>query len=70
MSRARDWDFYGRYFGGGITFYPYQFAIGWSVRYWTCIFAPSIRLHIGPFKFWLYISLIKSKQSTEGVKNE
>ncbi|KKL59689.1 hypothetical protein LCGC14_2212800 [marine sediment metagenome] len=52
MSRARDWDFdFGRFIGG-LTFYPYQFAVGISIRYWSCILAPSIRVHIGPFKVW------------------
>ena len=50
MSRVRevvvDW---GRFtFGAGV--YPYQIALGVSLRYWPCIFAPSIRVHIGPFK--------------------
>jgi hypothetical protein len=59
MSRARDWDFHSERFGGGVTFYPYQLAVGVSMRYWPCLFAPSIRLHLGPFKFWLYLRLRK-----------
>lgn len=47
--------------GGGFTFYPYQVAVGFSLRYWPCIFAPSIRIHLGPFKFWLYISLRRTR---------
>jgi hypothetical protein len=54
MSRARDWEFHCDYFGGGITVYPYQLALGISLRYWPCLFAPSIRLHIGPLKLWFY----------------
>ena len=52
MSRARDWDFTWGPFIGGFTFYPYQLALGVTVRYWRCIFAPAIRIHLGPFKFW------------------
>jgi hypothetical protein len=53
MSRCRDADFrIGRLIGGA-SFYPYQLALGLSVRYWPRIFAPSLRVHIGPFKVWL-----------------
>ncbi len=56
MSRVReaivDW---GR-FTFGAAVYPYQIALGVSLRYWPCIFAPSIRIHIGPFK--LHASII------------
>ncbi len=52
MSRARDWDFgFGRFIGG-LTFYPYQLAVGMTIRYWPNVFAPSIRIHVGPFKLW------------------
>lgn len=54
---AHDLDFQWGRLGGGLTFYPYQIALGFSIRYWKCIFAPSIRIHIGPFKFWAYLSL-------------
>lgn len=61
MSRARDLDFaFGRFIGG-FTFYPYQLALGASVRYWPCIFMPSIRIHIGPFKFWCGLALREAK---------
>jgi len=55
MSQAKDWDFHRKHLGGGVTFYPYQFALGLSIRYWPCLFAPSIRLHLGPFKLWVYV---------------
>ena len=55
MSRARDWDWRCGRFVGGFTFYPYQIALGMTIRYWPCIFAPSIRIHIGPFKIWVAI---------------
>lgn len=57
MSRARDIDFKLGPFGGGVTWYPYQISLGFSLRYWPCLFAPTIRIHIGPFKAWLYVSL-------------
>lgn len=57
--RARDWDFDFWRFMGGITFYPYQIALGLTLRYWPCIFAPAVRAHVGPFKFWLTITLKK-----------
>lgn len=60
MSRARDWDFLVGPLGGGATFYPYQLSLGFSLRYWPCIFAPSLRIHAGPFKVWLYF-LLKRK---------
>jgi hypothetical protein len=57
MAKARERDFhYGR-LGGGLTFYPYQFAIGLTVRYWPCLYAPSIRIHFGPAKAWLYLRM-------------
>ena len=56
MSRVRevivDWGL----FTFGVAVYPYQIALGVSLRYWPCIFAPSIRVHIGPFK--LHASII------------
>ena len=57
MSQAKDMDFHKGPFVGGITWYPYQIAIGVSLRYWPCIFAPTIRIHIGPIKIWLAIIL-------------
>ena len=55
--RAIDfWEFKVWRIGGGFTLYPYQFALGITFRYWPCIFAPAIRIHIGPFKFWAFIS--------------
>jgi hypothetical protein len=52
LSRARDWDFEFKHLIGGLTFYPYQLAVGMTIRYWPNVFAPSIRIHIGPFKVW------------------
>lgn len=50
-------DWHGKRFGGGATFYPYQLSFGVSLRYWRCLFAPSVRVHIGPFKVWIYVRL-------------
>lgn len=43
--------------GGGLDVYPYQFSLGFSLRYWRCLYAPTFRVHIGPFKAWLYVTL-------------
>lgn len=59
--RARDWDWQLGRFIGGFTFYPYQLALGASLRYWPCLFAPSLRLHIGPFKVWVAVVLVRPK---------
>ena len=59
MSRARECF---KAFGPlsvGVTFFPYQFCLGLSIRYWPCIFAPAFRIYIGPFKLWGYWSLAK-----------
>jgi hypothetical protein len=56
-GRARDKDFVLGPFMGGATFYPYQAALGVSLRYWPCLFAPSIRIHLGPFKVWFALRL-------------
>lgn len=63
MSRAREYDYYTRWGGIGFTFYPYQFSLGFSLRYWSCIYAPSFRIHLGPFKVWGYISLGKGQET-------
>ena len=49
-------------FGGGLTFYPYQITFGISLRYWPCIFAPSIRIHFLCWKLWVYIKLTPSNK--------
>ena len=57
MGRVKDFDFNIGSFGGGITFYPYQLSLGFSLRYWPCLYAPTIRIHIGPIKLWVYLRL-------------
>ena len=64
FMKVKDWDFKLGCFGGGITLYPYQLALGITFRYWPCIFAPNIRIHVGPFKLWFYI-VLKSKDKGE-----
>ena len=53
MSRVREKLFEAGPVFGGLAFFPYQLAMGLSVRWWPCIFTPSIRLYIGPFKLWV-----------------
>lgn len=57
MSRAREINFLWGPFGGGVVLYPYQLSLGFSLRYWPCIFAPAFRLYIGPIKLWGYVKL-------------
>ncbi len=38
---------------GGATFFPYQLALGLSVRWMSCLSGPAIRLYLGPFKLWM-----------------
>lgn len=55
MDRAKQFDFHwGRLVGGG-KFYPYQACLGFSIRYWPCIFTPAIMLYLGPFMGWVGI---------------
>jgi len=42
---------------GGFCFYPYQITLGISLRYWPCIFMPSLRVHFLCFKFWVGVQL-------------
>lgn len=56
MSRARDLDWQIGRLIGGFTFYPYQMALGLTVRYWPKVFAPSLRAHLGPVKFWVALT--------------
>ncbi len=60
MMRAKDFDFYMRYGGIGFTFYPYQIAFGFSLRYWPCVFAPAFRIHFLCFKLSGYIKIKKN----------
>ena len=60
MSRVRELDFSFGPLMGGFTFFPYQLALGISIRYWSC-FAPAIRVYVGPFKFWCFLNLKENK---------
>ena len=43
-------------FVGGFTFFPYQLALGISIRFWFSLFGfTAIRLYLGPFKFWCFL---------------
>ena len=67
VSRVRERNFHyaGKHLevGGGVAVYPYQIAAGVSVRYWKCLFAPSLRIHVGPFKLWFYGRLLLRKEA-------
>ncbi len=57
MSRVRERTAFFGPFGGGLAFFPYQLALGISLRYWSCLIAPAFRIYLGPFKLWGYVSL-------------
>ena len=57
--QALDKTFLWRRLGGGVTFYSYQVALGITLRYWPDLFAPTVRVHFGPFKVWVYFKLKK-----------
>lgn len=65
--KAREFDFKVGGFQGGMTLYPYQLSLGITARYYPCIFMPSIRIHLGPFKFWLGVSLWQEKKVISSV---
>lgn len=50
VRRAREFDWVFGPFIGGFTIYPYQIAVGMTLRYWD---GPMIRVHLGPFKGWI-----------------
>ena len=54
VSKVRELDFDWKYLIGGFSFFPYQVAFGFSIRYWPLTFSPAIRVYFGPFKFWCY----------------
>ena len=57
--KAKEWDFWW----GGVTLFPYQFAVGLSIAWgWPRLF----RLYFGPIKIWAF----RSKRGTEGVAGE
>jgi len=60
--KAKDFDFTFKRVTIGFTFYPYQLTFGFSLRYWPCIFMPSIRIHFLCFKIWVGIRLTKEEK--------
>jgi len=46
----------------GITFYPYQFTLGISLRYWPCLYMTSIRIHLLCFKLWIGVVFEKHQE--------
>ena len=63
--KAREVNFDLGMFTGGFTFFPYQLAFGFSIRYWPLHFSPAIRLYFGPFKFWCFIIKKKYRKGKE-----
>ena len=47
---------------GGFEIFTYQLALGISIRWWSCLNTPALRLYIGPFKLWLYIEGLEEKE--------
>lgn len=64
--QALEFEKHGTLGGIGLTIYPYQISLGFTLRYWPCIFAPAFRLHVGPFKVWGYVKI----QIRKGKGNE
>ena len=54
-------DFDTKYLGGGITFHPSKIAFGISLKYWKCLYAPVIEIHLFCFKVWIYLTLKPKK---------
>jgi len=57
--KAIEYDYFGKRFSCGMTIYPYQITFGFSLRYYPCIFMPSIRIHFLCFKFWIGLTAQK-----------
>jgi hypothetical protein len=51
-GKALDLDFHIGRFVGGVTFYPYQISLGFTLRYWPKTFSPAFRIHFLCFKIW------------------
>jgi hypothetical protein len=51
--KAIEYDLHSKFGGVGITIFPYQIALGCSLRYWSGM--PAFRLYLGPIKLWGYI---------------
>jgi len=50
-AKVKERNFNSKKYLGGITFLPYQFALGFGFRMWCT--GPAFRFYAGPFKFWL-----------------
>lgn len=48
--RARQWAAYGRCAYVGFDVYPYQFCMGFSLRWFDQ--RPHVRIYLGPLKFY------------------
>ena len=43
--------------GGGFQIYPYQLALGGSIKYLHCLKSIMFRFYLGPFKLWFNIAV-------------
>jgi len=55
------------FLNGGLQIYFYQFALGLSLRYWSCLGAIAIRIYIGPFKLWFSIPIRRIAEKEKKV---
>lgn len=50
--KVMEWNFSARRLYGGLEFIPYQFALGFSIRWGEF---SAVRIYIGPLKIWVSI---------------
>lgn len=50
VNKAIEYTYFTKWFGIGLSIFPYQIAFGLSLRYWFHSIA--FRLYLGPIKFW------------------
>jgi hypothetical protein len=55
IMSPREYTFRIGWVAGGLAFYPWQIAVGLSLRYWPYIFTLTGRAHLGPFKGWIAV---------------
>ena len=53
---AHEWFWGNSRAGIGITVFPYQLAVGLSLRWWER--GPALRLYLGPLKAWAYVHIL------------
>lgn len=50
---VREWFWSNHWCGLGFQIYPYQLALGISLRWWDS--GPAFRVYLGPLKVWGYL---------------